>query len=332
MVDNIFIQKIDISRKKVFSKRRYCLYPGCNKKAINSHVFPKGAILDSISGPDYHFYSLKFPSIFVLQKEQIFKLNKIGIDKGYSFPGFCNYHDNEIFYPIEKMSFDPFAPFVQVLFTYRTICMELRKKEIAKEATIEIAKIIYESKKPNWLIHYIKKDQEIKDFAQAIMDLNLFKSQLEKEIFCSDSSMFKYNTIQLPRLDVCISTPLNILDPKNEKSIDIDEYGLEKEVPLSTSVLNFFPYKESSFLIAANHKDYSCNWTLKLLERIKNHPDSYLKEISDIITFRCDFWAISQQLYNSFSQDKVIEFENLSSKYFNNCDYSINCDFNLFEV
>lgn len=331
MTDYLFLQKLEDSRKKIFSKKRICLVPGCKKVAINSHVFPKGAILDAISRPDYHFYSLKFPSIFILQKEQIFKLNKIGIDNGYSFPGFCNNHDSEIFSSVEKMFFDPFAPFVQALFTYRTICMELRKKEIAKEATIEIAKIIYESKKTNWLIYYFEKDQEIKDFTQAIKDLGTFKSQLEEEIFNSGSSMFNCTTIELPRLDVCISTPLNIFDLTDEKSNDIDEYGLDKDTPLATSVLNFFPYKESSFLIAANHKDYPCNWTSELLEKINNKPDSYLKEISDLITFRCEFWAMSQQLYNSLQQEKIMAFEKLTYNYSNNSDYSLDFDFNIFE-
>jgi len=330
MTDYSFHQKLEDSRTKVFSKKRRCLVPGCNENTINSHVFQEKRILKEISKPDGHFYSLRFPSVFTLIKESTFKLTKVGIDKGYSFPGFCKYHDEKIFLPIEKTSFDPYTPLTQSLFTYRTLSLELRKKEIALETTTAIAKIIYESKNPNWLVDYCRKSQEIKDYKQAIQDLIFFKSQLEAEIFDSNPSMFNYSTIQLPHLEVCISTPLNIYDPHNKKSNEIDEYGFDKEIPLATSVLNFFPYNNSSFLICANHKNFSCDWTSELLEKLKNRPELYFKLISDLITFRCEFWAISQNLFNLLSPEKVTSFEEESFNCFNS-NYHINSQFNLFE-
>jgi hypothetical protein len=266
-----------------------------------------------------------------LLREKQLKLSRVGIDEGFSFPGFCNHHDNEIFSCIEKKDFDPFDSKAQSLFAYRTVCLELRKKEIAKGTTIKIAKQILESKRNNWEVEYLQRDQEINDFSQAIKDLNLFKTQLENEIFHSKQSCFNYTTLELPFLDICISTPLNIFDPNNDKSYEFDEYGFDKEDPISTSVLNFFPYKNSSFLIVANHKEYTCNWTSDLIKKLRDYPDLYLKEISDLITFRCEFWAISERLYDSISKSKIIEFEELLSENNYSHEYSINHSFNLFE-
>ncbi|MBA7588982.1 hypothetical protein ES708_31054 [subsurface metagenome] len=270
MTDYKFIQKLDDSRKEVFSRKRKCLFPDCNDIAINSHVFQKRKILDQISKPDNHFYSLNFPSVFLINKNPIIKLRKVGIIDGYSFPGFCNLHDNKIFAPIEKDSINLFSSIVQALFTYRTLCSELRKKEIAKDLNVEIAKIIYTEKREGWLFDYGRMGFQISDYRLSIKDLNFFKANLEDEIFSSNKSQFNYTTLQFPRLDVCISTPLTIIDKYNENTNDIDEFGYDKETPITTSILNFFPFDDYSYLITANHKKYFCNWTTELIKKLKN--------------------------------------------------------------
>lgn len=326
-----FIQKLEDTRKNIFSKSRLCLVSNCNEIAINSHVFQKNKILDQISKPDNHFYSWKFPSIFSLIKNPTFKVDKVGINEGYSFPGFCQKHDDEIFAPIEKSSVDFYLSSVQALFTYRTLCLELRKKEIAKDIKVETAKIIYESKNKNWLSYYLAMDQPILDFKQAIKDLSFFKSQLENEIFNSGESKFNYTTLKFPRLDVCFSTPLSIFDVNNDNSNEIDEYGFDKEIPISTSVLNFFPYDNFSYFISANHKEYFCNWTSELIKKMKVQNVQLTKIISDILSYRCEFWAISQSLFQLIDLNKISEFEKISHDHFDNYNYNIDSQFNLFE-
>jgi len=53
----------------------------------------------------------------------------VGIDTAFTFRGFCEDHDREVFAPVERHQYDLAADNSALLFCYRTLLNECRKKE-----------------------------------------------------------------------------------------------------------------------------------------------------------------------------------------------------------
>jgi len=84
-IDNA--KRIDDCSKQAKEKANTCLHPGCNKKAINSHIMQKNGILSSIS-EDNHLWESSIDHF----TEELFVFNKnhkippfICIKLGYVF-------------------------------------------------------------------------------------------------------------------------------------------------------------------------------------------------------------------------------------------------------
>jgi hypothetical protein len=315
--------RLEKDRKHIYNRSRTCLFENCQKVAIGSHVLQKRPIINSIVDSTNHFYTIKNSTLFESTAEQHFSIVKVGIDNGYKFPGFCNEHDTAIFKDIETHPVDLFNTRNQALFTYRTICLELRKQHFYLE-TCESLLAAHKAIEPH-KIHYSNFDGA----KLAIKDLVFFKKELEAEL---RTGVFRNNlltTVELPEKKICFSASLTIHDPKNKHTWEYDEYGRTKTTPLAPTTLNYFPYIGKSYIILATHKAFPCYWTKRLIENLKN-TSSIDKIISDILTYRLEFWGISPDLYESIPEAKKIQFMRESEKNYDNFNFDINTTFNLF--
>ncbi|MDX1941729.1 MAG: hypothetical protein SFU99_14310, partial [Saprospiraceae bacterium] len=288
-LDNKYKQKLEAAREKITKKKRQCLFPKCKEEAINSHVLQRQGILNAIIDETNHFYVIEYHSIKTFSffpSEHLIK--KFGIKKGYSFPGFCKTHDREIFKPIETHPIDLNNKRNLGLFSYRTICLELWKKQVYLEFVTE-AFSIAKDLEPDKLCYF--DDSKAK---RAICDFEFYKKEFERELFSKKDSIFEFYAIELPEKKICFSSPLNIHDSENPMTWETDKYGYENKQPLATSVINFFPYQGRSYFIAAMHSKYKCRWTLNLLNKLKVKDNNVVdKIISDILTFRLEFWGMA---------------------------------------
>lgn len=316
------INRLQKGRQDIFNKKRYCLLEGCNKLAIKSHVLQRKGILNNITDETNHFYAIWYPNIYDFITHGSFNIKKIGLNEGYSFYGFCSNHDNDIFLPIETHPIDFTNRLILRLFTYRTICLEYRKKQIyyelvkdalAAHKEIESNKIRYADTEPALL---------------ALNDLEYYKNQIEDELE-STVSNFEYEVITLNEKKVYFSSPLTIYDPSNEYTWEVDQYGFNRKEPLATSIWNFFPYQGKSYLIVATHKKYKCNWAEEMKNAFKEAKDVD-QLISDFLTFRLEFWGISPSIYTKLSKKTIDEFLTESQIHWDNYDYNIKTKFNLF--
>ncbi len=98
--------EIEKEQKKFFTKK-YCIFPDkskCDGQIVRAHTIQRNGSLDKIAY-DGHVYQLK-PSL-----TDLFKTNgeaapkSVGIRNATTFTGFCNFHDSEIFKPLERVSF-----------------------------------------------------------------------------------------------------------------------------------------------------------------------------------------------------------------------------------
>lgn len=115
--------------KNVYSKKCHCLEPTCDKEAINSHLLQRNGILSTITEKG-HLIEIRPIDLFKWKKNQpMLEFKLIGINSAISLPLFCNYHDSSLFKNIESRTISFYLYENQLLFSYRTLCAELRKKE-----------------------------------------------------------------------------------------------------------------------------------------------------------------------------------------------------------
>ncbi|MDA3613302.1 hypothetical protein [Polluticaenibacter yanchengensis] len=316
--------KLEKGRQQILKKTRKCLIAGCNNNAILSHVLQQKPILKDISDITNRFYSIKNRSIFNMKENDLFEIKKLGINDCYKFPGFCSQHDNNLFKLIENHPIDLHNIKSLQLFSYRTVCLELRNKEIYLELVKHKMKI-YEEIFPNKINYLESNPAEL-----AIKDLTFYKKEFEVDLNNNSSSKFNLEIIELPLKRICFSSTLSIDDKNNPHTFEYDQYGEERTEPLSTSILNYFPYDDKSYLIIATHKKYYCNWTNELIKELKN-KSNVDKILSDLLTYRLELWGISPEIFENIPLNKIEKFKSESHSNWNNYKYKITSDFNLFD-
>lgn len=326
MFENVkYIQELEKGKAKIYKKNRICLIPDCTNNAIlNSHVLQQKRILEKIIDNSNKFYVLARTSLFDKKHKGFMITQKKGIKESYIFPGFCKDCDRDFFKEIETEKIKFNRRRIKSLFAYRTLCLELRKKEIYLEH-LKFIKTTRNNFFPNHIDYFDLRPAEL-----SIYNLQFFKKELESELF-HNKNVFTHFYLKLEQRKMCFSTPLTIYDKNNPLTFEYDEYGYTRNEPLAMCILNYFPYEDNSYLLASIHNKYKCNWTLDLINRIKKNPQIADKEISDIITYRTDFWAISPSIYEAWSNDKILTFHKESEREVNNFSYKIESDFSIWK-
>lgn len=115
--------------------KKYCLYPRGGKETclgdiVNAHtVQRRGGGLTSIAR-DGHVYGFRVG--ISPNSTGRFEPFLQGVNRASVFSGFCQRHDNEIFAPLEKQSFEC-SPEQNFLLSYRAVCRELYYKRASKD-------------------------------------------------------------------------------------------------------------------------------------------------------------------------------------------------------
>ncbi|WP_351089579.1 SEC-C domain-containing protein [Shewanella sp. S1-49-MNA-CIBAN-0167] len=116
-------------RKKCSSPDSF--HEHCAGNIIRAHTVPKTVSLKAIA-EDGHVLGLKINFEAIRKNKGKPTLEKIGINHASTFNGFCKYHDDVIFAPLEKELFDS-TPKQCFLLAYRAFAREYYAKESAQE-------------------------------------------------------------------------------------------------------------------------------------------------------------------------------------------------------
>lgn len=314
----------DLAFRNSKKKSRKCLFKNCDKTAIKSHALQKNGILKQISEKNHLFQFSNVPP-FKKKKKGNFELSRIGINDVYTFPGFCKEHDTSVFKPIETNEFDIESNKSINLFSYRALCQEIRRKEIA----VDLADKLIAT---NFNITLVMHMTDYKTgLLNGLKNLYFFKKELENDIE-KNEDCFIHKICEIPKTEICISAPLNIYDRENPLTETHDNNGNVTNNPFVTSFFNTFPYKDKSYVMITLHKDLKCKWTENLFKKFKNSKNSeHLKLISDLISTRFEFWCVSPKLKSKFAQEKINQMIEIWSNEVLNFDSEIETDFNIFE-
>jgi hypothetical protein len=322
--ENRLKTRLEQERRRILTRPRVCMYPGCSSPAIGSHVLQSSTMLKSIADRSNHFYTMGGVSLFEMAEGNLFTIRKVGIKAGYKFLGFCNHHDHTLFRDIETHPIDLYNRRSQLLFVYRTICLELRKQQMYIETNHGIIDTMRELE-PHKVHAAIMKPALL-----AIKDLEFFKKEIEDEVLAGGVCDFMVETIRLPKHEICFSASVTIEDRDNPNTKDVDDYGFPKDTPLAVSVLNYFPYVNASYFVVGSHRKIFCNWTTNLIKELQR-GDKVDKILSDILTYRLEFWGMSPAFYEQLPAETRKRFIEESHRHVDDFSFEIRSDFNLFE-
>ncbi|OAV45073.1 hypothetical protein [Lewinella sp. 4G2] len=305
--------------KKNKKKKRKCLAPECYATAINSHLLQKKGILSQLQ-KDGKISVLGHNSFFSLKN--FLKIETVGLNAAMSLNLFCSYHDDDLFSEVEKRDFNEYEYQTQLLFSYRSVCCELRKKQIQFENTSEVCR--------NERMTQLSNEDALNNmivlstgFQMGIRDLLIFKSALERDLYYDEEDSFQFYTYTFNKLGVCCSaffSPTNIYtDP-----IQFD--------PFDGIIVNVFPHNNKTTIIIGYHKSFNSPWITDYCNKFGHMTElDFEYAISNLLIKRCETWAMSPYLLQSMSEKKKQQLLTEFKKDVMNLEENMKSSINIFK-
>lgn len=321
-------RKLTIFKKileNVNKKAWNCVECGCNKPAINSHLIQRHGILDNITqnnhtvevrAADMMRWDEKTPPLFM------FKL--VGIQQTISLKLFCSEHDNSLFYDIEHGNVDFGSYRVQLLFSYRTLCSEIRKKEINKEVNRRMRD---SNELSNDRFHKILDIQD-EGYNLSLRDLNIYRQELASEL-SSPSQLFVFNHYSYPPIGIYASA---FFSYDEFASTALGVIKSQKGGVWDSCFIHILPLEHSTEIIVGYSKNHTNTQLQNFAQSWGNlEGDALGCKLTDLFAGHIENWGLSPSLYKKISaanKNRYCDYMKVHA-----ADYQImqNVGFNLFE-
>lgn len=308
-----FIHFFQSTFYKQLKKERFCCCPNCNNKAIRSHVFQENKILKPIAY-NSKIYQFEHNSLFNPQKV-VYKLK--GINVAFSFNGYCNYHDNSIFAPIEKNNaiIDWTDRYNQFLLGYKSICNELFRVNVGIDTLTIIFRDTLSTLSPN----IFKRKSDLEGLKLV---LDRYKKRFENYLFEQiDCNEYYFETIILPfQIDICISAPIQI--------DGIRKYNFNTGLR-ETNIINIFPYNGSTIIIIGYSEGFDNNWAKRISNKLRSKDWLEISVAIQDVLLHAEFHCMSKKLYDKILPNISVFLEDWY-KNMTNYDMDIKYSSNIF--
>ena len=315
-------EKALANAQKKFAKVKWpCMCPKCTDKAINSHLLQRHGILSHVT-VDNHLYEITREDAFKWHDNYPVRFKKVGLNNAISYPLFCDKHDTEIFLPIESgtIDFDDYRS--QLLFSYRTVCAEIRKKEVNILETKENMANIEEMSLAGEAI-LVGGDKGNKD-------LNYYKYLLEDELK-TNKGKFTFIHYSYPVLDIYSSATMSyeIFDSKSERQV---EEAIKKKV-WDALFIHIIPQPYSTEIIIGYHNNHTSR---DMADYVKSWNglgrDEIGYKLTDLFVAHVEDWGLSPRLFEKIPEERFRKFFELQAKYSTVvAEQKTNVGYNLFE-
>jgi len=217
--------------RKSFTKK-YCLCPEilkneCSRKIVRAHTVPKQGSLRKIAknGSVYHIHPDPVATIKYGKK---FEPSLIGISRATTFTGFCGYHDQTLFSPIENDKFNNTQEHCFLLF-YRALCFELFQKRSFKWLIDNMRDFDSgKSEEDQMMIQEFISDLDL-GICTGLRDLEKEKSILDNLLMNKEYDNIKYYILYFEKpLDImCCGNVYPEVDFNGNQLIDLSEVNIE---------------------------------------------------------------------------------------------------------
>lgn len=305
--------------KNVKKKQWKCIVDDCDETAINSHLIQRNGILNNIT-KNGHLVELKMVDAFKWSKvNSPINFKTVGIKQALSYKIFCNSHDTDIFNPIENQdaNFESYNSFL--LFSYRAVCAEIRKKEISIEKLTRVVNASTLTGKINKepLRLYVKGNET------GIKDLLALKKMLEDEIESVENS-YTYFTYKYPKIDVYASAAFS--------ANDIEFNNQEKVLDLENIYIHILPLVDETQILIGYHNNYTSERTIKYCKSWDNLSDEKLElKLTQLFSTNIENWGTSPNLFNSIKKENKQKYIKVFGENVNYFGISNVTNYNLFE-
>ncbi len=311
-------------KKNVKKKKWTCLHSGCENLSINSHFLQRNGVLSLLTVKN-HIYELRENDIFNINEKGKFYFAKLGINRAFSLPLFCQEHDNNLFEPVEngkEYSFDDYK--VQLLFSLRSCCNEIRRKEILIE---EYRRLLQSRVFQNKKVKEIAKNH-MEGNILGVKDLNFYRTCFESNLQDTNSVSFSFRVYKFPLLKICASGVFSPMD--YSKTENIGKYA-KQEAPLDTVFVNIVPTETDIFLIFGFHKEHGNQWIYDYIESWNNISlKTFTLILTDLLAARMSTWSISPELLDKIPDEKQLLFIKYWNQNFLDLSIQQNVGFDLF--
>lgn len=277
------------AQEKTLDKTKWqCMCPKCTETAINSHLLQRHGVLDNVA-ENGHLCEIKMEDFFKWHEKEPMKVKKVGLQHAISYPLFCKKHDTELFLPIEGESIDFDDYRSQLLFSYRGVCSEIRKKEFVK--------IRYGAWEENEFKHSHALGTE-----KGLYDVTYYKYLFEREL---EKPQGKFNFVHLsyPFLPVyaCGAISYEPVDYNKERSVD---EAIKKKV-WDGIFVSIIPQKESLEIIIGYHNNHTNADLCNYVNSWRNLTTEQLQvKLTDLFTARLEMWGLAPSLYDGLTEEK----------------------------
>ncbi len=285
----------------VLDKEYPCMVADCREYAINSHLFMINGILNNVA-ENGQLMELRTKSIAALlpSENATCHFKKVGIRQALSFPLFCNQHDTAIFSSIERDYADYTDYKHLALYSYRTICAEMRMKEMM----VEYCNRVLNSATLQNLIHGERLayfDIQKQGLLTGIRDFKCYITSILEDI-TGNSQHFTFHSFSLPVKGIYAATVSSLFSNSND---------LLKDDVVPQFIFQAVPLPECTQIIMGYHNQYVNPKMIEYMQRWSDTPQYQLGTLLTGILVQVETWGMSPSLYAKLRQDKVLEFYRL---------------------
>ena len=284
--------RIDKVERYIEKKKWTCLCPNCQKTAINSHLLQRNGILDNVA-ENGHLYEARIKKVYRrINEEEIVELKKVGIGQAISYPLFCSEHDSTLFKPIEGENADFDDYYSQLLFSYRSLCSEIRKKEVNIDR--------YNGE----LTDGDDKFDLLLGEKLGLCDLMYYKGLFEKEI-SEPQNKFTFLHHTYPFIPVFASgiSSYYLQDGTIVDSTD----GVPYDQIVDSFFINIIPQKKTLEIIVGYCNDHANDCLKNYVHSWENLTKVQLfNKIADLFTISIESWGMSPSYYEKLAANGLI--------------------------
>lgn len=317
--EDIEVRKVLSGIKRNLDKKDWdCMVAGCNQKAINSHLLQRHGVLSNVV-ENGHCYELREKDVFSWTGDTPpVEFKRCGIQDAISLHLFCNHHDTDVFKPVESGEVDYDDYYNQLLLSFRTICSEIRRKEVVIER--------YKRYLGSNILQLYRKQfldilpDAIKGSEAGIKDLVFCKGLIEKELNApADNFIFVHH-----------SYPIRGLYASSSFTIASKEETADVTKVMSGCIGHIIPNGEKTELVFGYHKDHVNDAIISFVNGWESlDKESLGEKITGWFTL-IESWGISPSLYSKIKPSDLEYYFELLENSFLNIDQNPNVGFNLF--
>lgn len=283
-----------------------CLYlnnVACSEKIIKAHSLQNNKILIKLSEKD----NVLMRSVKISERSFDITMEPIARSKATTFTGFCEFHDNKVFEPIEKIKYNPNDLEQNALFAFRALAKEWHAKLGAKKLAEEFL-----AKNPNTQLmedYLIGTELGLADIEKHV---NVFKEIiLEKKFNLLETQYISFNKEYLLAVSSGITSPFDFDGNR------LNHLTRNLDIPSKFLFLTIFPEDEKTHILLSYLTEDKNFYSFIKTQLLNKDEDTQKQRITNLVALNSENLVLAPISWNKLDNNQKKNFlkifkENLS--------------------